>query len=364
MSSSSLPSAWGITVLTLAFAVLLAITLVRVSGDASITIEAATESITATNSCPDMPLDLTLPPGTLRIVSASEERQSGEPHIHVNPIAVRVTGHYTLRIRRHAGGPLEVSFNAASPDTTSSNTGWKFSVAELCPNSCRQPNRHESEALESVQYTGLMPGVGTADARTLEPVSIPLWGAVQFGEHLSPGDGIAESRVPHYPLLHGAIKIRVREWLNETGRIELDQIPLDLGDVLLTHPEWRAHSSESNQETSKETPNMCVARLAQGFVRADAGSSDEQALRAVVRVDRDSVLLDRGVDGVQIGPSLIDKVVAQPVVTLAWQSAVVLFGLFGFVVGIHELIGVIRGHRDTSSPAGSRFFHRFRARKK
>lgn len=296
---------------------------------ASLTIAAQTESITAENVCPIASVDFILPPGRLEQLSFDE---TPEPIEIEEPMLLRIQGQYKINVRRRFGEPVTLTISASS-DAEASGEPWSMMLLG-------SQTAARGRALTPFQATYTARDAGDAS----RPIAWPLVGRIVVGEAVSTNYGDVSESVPRQPhlLLDGTIRIRTAAWI-DSSRIDLGEHKLEMGDIVDT-------DRPPNGAAAADDEKACAVRQASGLVRL--GSTD--ALQVVVHTDQDAVRVIRG-RVVHIGASAIESITQQPLVRLAWQGALIVFLLIGVLQQLFEMLSFYRnGDSDERVPDAPR----------
>jgi hypothetical protein len=278
--------------------------LAKLSGTASLTIEAESESVTIENSCAgDREVDLLLPRGKIQtVILAGEAETASAPLVLEHPALLRLQGIYRIHVRRRTEGALRIT---VSPTDSNAPT-WTAKL--VCADDC-----------ESKLGTPYQLSYESQDAATIDDnfAIIPVTGRMMIGQQVRQSHGITSGAPPeaHFPLQQGSIRIRVPAWHASHERIDLAQHELDFGDVVDTLQHEHQHESP------------CRWPQVDGFVRPRKNGG---ALQVIAQLDDNYVTLHRATR-IRIGASAIDKILHQPLVSLGWQVTLLFFGLVGLI---------------------------------
>lgn len=300
-----------ITVGLLCMAILTGFLLGSFGKQASLSIDARTESVLLENICVDSTLDLLLSPGNLRQLSADGDALTQDI---AEPTLLRLKGQFKLTARRRLGESLHLVVGPSS-EAERAEGSWsaRFIGGSMPPDASEQrPLQMRFEA--------------TKDEPAATAFTLPLIGRVILGESSSTHYGDVGRSVPRpaYLLHEGRVRVGTAEWWS-SRRIEIAEHAVELGDVVDTAPRPESHDVTGSA--------ACAVRQAQGIVRLDP----DGALHASVRVDQDSISVVRG-RVVQIGTSAVESFTHQPLVALAWQCALIVFLLVGVVQQLFEVV--------------------------
>ena len=298
---------------------------------ASLSVHAVTESVAMENVCDASSIDLPLPPGTMRRLVFDEQMDAPEiiETVLDQPSLLRVSGAFKLVVRRRAHGPMTVTIGPATSESNENETRWSAQLFGA-------PAIASAEEFKSLQLTF----DAAADAAGV--TTLPLAGKVVVGEAVSAHHGALSQSVPRsgHLLLEGSIRVRAPTWGVDAQRIDLSEHVLEMGDVVSTafaEPDPTAFDSS------------CVARQAQGSVRLH----HDGALQTIAHVDQDYVTVARGRD-IRVGASTVQMLAQQPLVTLAWQVAIILFAIVGLVQQFFEIITFYTSRREAERERDAR----------
>lgn len=297
--------------------------LTRFGETASLSIHAITEAVVMENVCYASSLDLPLPPGTMRRLVFDENMDAPETVETVleQPSLLRVSGAFKLVVRRRAHGPMAMTIGPASAGPTENEKRWSAQLFGA-------PTNATLANLEPLQLTF------DAASDAVGVTTLPLAGKVVVGEAVSAHHGSLSQSVPRsaHLLLEGSIRVRAPTWGVHAQRIELSEHVLEMGDVV---------STAFAEPDPTESESSCVARQAQGSVRLH----HDGALQTIAHVDQDYVTVARGRD-IRVGASTVQMLAQQPLVTLAWQVAIILFAIVGLVQQFFEIITFYTSRRE------------------
>lgn len=285
------------------------------SSPVTISVVAATDMVVVRRSC-DQKVSLRLPAGRLQ---RSEKTKDGLALTHektsCSAIGVIVPRVDRLAVVRRQGGALNLQMSLGHPGTASASCGEE--ARESCVRLTIDgkvlywPGSPDA----TLSFSAQDQSGGDCQGRVLEGAAtfqMPFSGELEIGGFPSRSPG----NEPLNLLYSGEIRVRSRGWI--TGdRIELGTRALEAGDFVRTH---FARTEPDGLGTG------CDGSDATGVVWSTHAGDSDGGLRVVAHRVADNVEVVRS-SGLRVGVSVLEQIVAQPVVRFLWQALVAAFAL-------------------------------------
>lgn len=154
---------------------------------------------------------------------------------------------------------------------------------------------------------------------------MPFSGELEIGGFAARAPGLEPSSL----LYSGEIRVRSRAWF--TGdRIELGTRALEAGDVVRTHVQGAAPVGAA-----------CEGDDATGVLWSAQSVDSDGGLRVVAHRVADNVEVVRS-GPLQVGVSLLEQFVAQPLIRFLWQAVIAVFAMAAGFASLREFSGKSR----------------------